>query len=87
MTNTTSPLPASQQFNTHTSLGRIMHNVLLSFAQFERDIISERTREKMAAARKKGKKDAETEPELRAVVAEVSWKRQRELWETIKKSQ
>lgn len=45
----------TQQFNTATSMGRLMLNVLLSFAQFEREIISERTREKIAAARRKGK--------------------------------
>lgn len=36
-------------------MGRLMLNVLLSFAQFEREMISERTRDKMAAARRKGK--------------------------------
>lgn len=45
----------TQQFNTSSSIGRLMLNVLLSFAQFEREIISERTRDKMAAARRKGK--------------------------------
>jgi len=45
----------TQQFNTTNSMGRLMLNVLLSFAQFEREIISERTRDKMAAARRKGK--------------------------------
>ncbi len=45
----------TQQFNTGNSMGRLMLNVLLSFAQFEREIISERTRDKIAAARKKGK--------------------------------
>jgi site-specific DNA recombinase len=45
----------TQQFNTSTSMGRLMLNVLLSFAQFEREMISERTRDKMAAARRKGK--------------------------------
>jgi site-specific DNA recombinase len=45
----------TQQFNTGTSMGRLMLNVLLSFAQFEREIISERTRDKIAAARRKGK--------------------------------
>jgi len=45
----------TQQFNTNTSMGRLMLNVLLSFAQFEREIISERTRDKIAAARRKGK--------------------------------
>ncbi len=45
----------TQQFNSATSMGRLTLNVLLSFAQFEREIISERTRDKMAAARRKGK--------------------------------
>jgi site-specific DNA recombinase len=45
----------TQQFNTSTSLGRLTLNILLSFAQFERDLIGERTRDKMSAARRKGK--------------------------------
>src|SRR5262245_18516627 len=45
----------TQQFNTATSMGRLILNVLLSFAQFEREIIAERTRDKIAAARRKGK--------------------------------
>jgi len=45
----------TQQFNTTSSMGRLTLNILLSFAQFEREIIAERTRDKMAAARKKGK--------------------------------
>src|SRR5580704_17126647 len=45
----------TQQFNTITSLGRLTLNILLSFAQFEREIIGERTRDKMSAARRKGK--------------------------------
>jgi site-specific DNA recombinase len=45
----------TQQFNTTSSLGRLTLNILLSFAQFEREIIAERTRDKMSAARKKGK--------------------------------
>src|SRR5438477_9778243 len=45
----------TQQFNTTTSLGRLTLNVLLSFAQFEREIIGERTRDKMSASRRKGK--------------------------------
>jgi site-specific DNA recombinase len=45
----------TQQFNTNSSLGRLTLNILLSFAQFEREIISERTRDKQVAARKKGK--------------------------------
>lgn len=45
----------TQQFNTSSSMGRLTLNILLSFAQFEREIISERTRDKIAAARRKGK--------------------------------
>ncbi len=45
----------TQQFNTGTSLGRLVLNMLLSFAQFERELIAERTRDKMSAARRKGK--------------------------------
>jgi site-specific DNA recombinase len=45
----------TQLFNTANSMGRLMLNVLLSFAQFEREIISERTRDKIAATRRKGK--------------------------------
>ena len=53
--NKVSFVSVTQQFNTSTSMGRLMLNVLLSFAQFEREMISERTRDKMAAARRKGK--------------------------------
>ena len=45
----------TQQFNTTHSMGRLTLNILLSFAQFEREIISERTHDKMSAARRKGK--------------------------------
>jgi len=45
----------TQQFNTASSMGRLVLNILLSFAQFEREIIAERTRDKIAAARRKGK--------------------------------
>src|SRR5712692_4039398 len=45
----------TQPLNTTVSLGRLTLNILLSFAQFEREIIAERTRDKMAAARRKGK--------------------------------
>ena len=44
----------TQEFNTSTSLGRLTLHILLSFAQFEREMISERTRDKMSAARRKG---------------------------------
>ena len=45
----------TQQFNTTGSLGRLTLNILLSFAQFEREMIAERTRDKMGAARRRGK--------------------------------
>jgi site-specific DNA recombinase len=45
----------TQLINTSSSIGRLMLNVLLSFAQFEREIVGERTRDKIAAARRKGK--------------------------------
>jgi site-specific DNA recombinase len=45
----------TQQFNTTSSLGRLTLNILLSFAQYERESIGERTRDKMSAARRKGK--------------------------------
>ena len=44
----------TQQFNTTSSMGRLTLNVLLSFAQFEREITAERIRDKIAASRKKG---------------------------------
>jgi site-specific DNA recombinase len=53
--HSTSFVSVTQAFNTTSSMGRLTLNILLSFAQFEREIISERTRDKMAAARKKGK--------------------------------
>jgi site-specific DNA recombinase len=54
-THKVSFVSVTQQFNTATSMGRLVLNVLLSFAQFEREIISERTRDKVAATRRKGK--------------------------------
>src|SRR6266513_4633062 len=44
----------TQQFNTTTSMGRLTINVLLSFAQFEREVTSERIRDKIAASKRKG---------------------------------
>src|SRR5438034_1246804 len=44
----------AQQFNTTTSMGRLTLNVLLSFAQFEREVTSERIRDKIAASKRKG---------------------------------
>lgn len=53
--NKISFVSVTQQFNTTHSMGRLTLNILLSFAQFEREIISERTRDKIAATRRKGK--------------------------------
>src|SRR3954454_18511102 len=44
----------TQQFNTTSSMGRLTLNVLLSFAQFEREVIGERIRDKIAASKQKG---------------------------------
>jgi len=44
----------TQQFNTTTSMGRLILNVLLSFAQFEREVTGERIRDKLAASKRKG---------------------------------
>ncbi len=46
---------ATQEFNTATSQGKLMLNLLLSFAQYERELIGERTRDKIAAARRNGR--------------------------------
>jgi site-specific DNA recombinase len=45
----------TQQFNSTSSLGRLTLNILLSFAQFEREIIADRTRDKVSAAHRKGR--------------------------------
>ena len=45
----------TQQFNTTTSMGRLTLNILLSFAQFEREVIAERIRDKIAAEKRRGK--------------------------------
>ena len=50
----TSFVSVTQSFNTTTSMGRLTLNVLLSFAQFEREVIGERVRDKIAASKKKG---------------------------------
>jgi DNA invertase Pin-like site-specific DNA recombinase len=44
----------TEQFNTTTSMGRLTLNVLLSFAQFEREVTGERIRDKIAASKRKG---------------------------------
>ena len=53
-TNEVSFVSVTQQFNTTTSMGRLTLNVLLSFAQFEREVTAERIRDKIAASRQKG---------------------------------
>jgi len=60
--NGVSFVSVTQQFNTSTSMGRLILNVLLSFAQFEREIIGERIRDKVAAAKRKGKFTGGTPP-------------------------
>src|SRR5216683_2878598 len=53
-THRVSFVSVTQQFNTTTSMGRLTLNVLLSFAQFEREVTSERIRDKIAASKRKG---------------------------------
>jgi hypothetical protein len=48
------PFSVTQQFNTTTSMGRLTLNMLLSFAQFEREVTGERIRDKIAASKRKG---------------------------------
>lgn len=52
--HTVSFVSVTQQFNTTTSMGRLTLNILLSFAQFEREVIGERIRDKFAASKRKG---------------------------------
>src|SRR5436853_7568855 len=52
--NTVTFVSVTQSFNTTTSMGRLTLNILLSFAQFEREVIGERIRDKFAASRRKG---------------------------------
>ena len=52
----------TQSFNTTTSMGRLTLNVLLSFAQFEREVTGERIRDKIAASKKKGNVDGRRGP-------------------------
>jgi site-specific DNA recombinase len=54
-THGTSFVSVTQRFDTKSSMGRLVLNVLLSFAQFERELTVERVRDKIAAAKKKGK--------------------------------
>src|SRR6201994_2920698 len=50
----TSFVSVTQQFNTTISMGRLTLNILLSFAQFEREVIGERIRDRIAASKRKG---------------------------------
>jgi site-specific DNA recombinase len=54
-THHVSIVSVTQQLDTSTSMGRLTMNMLLSFAQFEREMVSDRTRDKMHAARRRGK--------------------------------
>ena len=58
----------TQQFNTTTSMGRLMLNVLLSFAQFEREVTGERIRDKIAASKAKGMWMGGVVPDRKSVV-------------------
>lgn len=60
--NGVSFVSVTQAFSTTTSMGRLTLNILLSFAQFEREIIGERIRDKVAAAKRKGKFTGGTPP-------------------------
>ena len=60
--NGVSFVSVTQQFNSATSVGRLTLNLLLSFAAFERELIGERIRDKMAAAKRKGKYMGGTPP-------------------------
>jgi len=77
----------TQQFNTASSMGRLVLNVLLSFAQFEREMISERVRDKIAASRRKGKWSGGmpllgyTVRETKLVVDEIEAQRVRQIFE------
>ena len=53
-THRVSFVSVTQQFNTTSSMGRLTLNMLLSFAQFEREVTAERIRDKIAASKKKG---------------------------------
>jgi len=61
----------TQSFNTTTSMGRLTLNILLSFAQFEREVTAERIRDKVAASRKKGMWMAETYLRGRGITCEL----------------
>ena len=78
--NGVSFVSVTQQFNTTSSMGRLTLNVLLSFAQFEREVTGERIRDKIAASKAKGMwmggslplgYDAPTDPTTRALVVNV----------------
>ena len=55
-------ISVTQAFNTTTSMGRLTLNMLLSFAQFEREITGERIRDKVAASKRRGHLDGRSSP-------------------------
>ena len=70
----------TQQFNTTTSMGRLMLNVLLSFAQFEREVTGERIRDKIAASKRKGMWMGGSRWATRSWSASSSWSTRRRRW-------
>jgi site-specific DNA recombinase len=73
----------TQSFNTSTSMGRLTLNVLLSFAQFEREVTAERIRDKITASKKKGYwmggllplgYDRHPDPKMQTLVINEAWK-------------
>ena len=63
----------TQQFNTTTSMGRLTLNILLSFAQFEREVIGERIRDKFAACRAQGHVDGRPSRRSATTSGTASW--------------
>ena len=63
----------TQQFNTTSSMGRLTLNVLLSFAQFEREVTGERIRDKIAASKKKGPVDGRPACRSATTWSTASW--------------
>ena len=63
----------TQPFNTTTSMGRLTLNILLAFAQFEREVIGERIRDKFAASRTQGHVDGRHARRSATTCATASW--------------
>ena len=74
----------TQQFNTTTSMGRLTLNILLSFAQFERELSFERVRDKIAASRRKRQMDRMGRCRLVTKPRTRSWSSTRSRHETVR---